>query len=63
MTQRFRKHMLWGITSLAFGLFLIFFGNSQGLFEGDGRWFAVTVLAISWVVTVGFLGRYFRDHL
>lgn len=54
--------MLWGITSLAFGWFLIAFGDYQGLFENDGRWFAVTILALSWIVTVGFLGRYFRHN-
>jgi hypothetical protein len=63
MTPRFRKHVLWGITSLAFGWFLIAFGGYQGLFENDGRWFAVTILALCWIVTVGFLGRYFRHNL
>ena len=31
-------HLLWGATSLVFGLFLLYFGNQQHLFAGEDRW-------------------------
>ncbi len=62
MTPRLRRHLAWGGASLTFGLFLIFFGALQGLFVGESRGFAITLFALIWLVTVGLLGRYFRDN-
>ena len=55
-------HLLWGATSLVFGLFLIYFGNQQHLFAGEDRWLAAGVLALAWLSMVATTGFYYRHR-
>ena len=62
MTSSLRLHLAWASASLVFGLFLIYFGNSQHLFTADGWRFPAAVFAISWLIVVELMRRFFRDN-
>jgi hypothetical protein len=62
MTPWLRRHLAWASASLVFGLFLIYFGNSQHVFSADGWRFPAVIFGISWLIVVELLRRYFRDH-
>jgi hypothetical protein len=49
-------------TAIIFGLFLIFFGRSIGVFESDTGWFAGTVFFIAWLIVVVILWRNARKR-
>ena len=62
VTGKFHQHLAWGSASLAFGLFLIYFGNSRHVFSADGWRFPAVIFGISWLIVVELLRRYFRDN-
>ena len=47
-------------TSAVFGLLLIVFGQTIGVFEGETGWFAAAVFFAAWLVVVLILWRNFR---
>lgn len=61
-SRKLPTHLGWAIVSLVFGLFLLNMGHRLHLFEGQGRWFAMTVFVLAWLCTVLLLGRYIKSN-
>jgi hypothetical protein len=46
------------IATAVFGLFLAFFGQQMGLFDGETGWFAIAIFAVAWLVVAALMWRY-----
>lgn len=59
-TEVSARKLPFAVASIGLGVFLVFFGVWVGAFSGEGRWFAVIVFVLVWLIAAALLWRYFE---